>query len=367
MVEMKKRKFEKLVNKLADVKGRHTELVSVYIPDGYNINKVAEQLRSEQSTAQNIKSKQVRKNVLAALDKILQHIKAYKETPRKGLAIFCGNVSESEGDADIQIFPVEPLEEIRTRLYQCDQRFVLDPLREQVEEKEVYGLIVLDKSEADIGLLKGKRIESLHHMESIVPGKTKKGGWSSNRFARIREGLLEDFLKSVGEAANKEFLGMKDLKGIIVGGPGPIKEDFLEGEHLNYQVKKHVLGTVSTSYTGDNGLKETVERSDSLISEASAVKESQLLERFFTELAKDTGLAVYGEERTLGLLKKGVVDILLVSESYFSENESGMESVLRDAEDMGTSVEVISKDSAKGAQFKELGGLGGLLRYSVTQ
>lgn len=364
MVDMKKRQFEKLIEELAAIKGRHTELVSVYVPTGYNINKVVDQLRGEQSTAQNIKSKQVRKNVLAALEKILAHLREYKKTPPKGLAIFCGNVSEKEGGSEIEIFPIEPMEEIRTKLYQCDQHFVLDPLREQVEEKEVYGLVVLDKSEADIGLLKGKHIESLKHMESIVPGKTKKGGWSANRYARIREGLLEDFLKNVGESTNKEFMALKNLKGVIIGGPGPIKENFADGEYLNYQVKKQILGTVDTSYTGEYGLKETVERGEKVIADASAIKEAKLLERFFTDLAKDTGLAVYGE-RTLELLHKGVVDILLISDRYFKEHEGEMETLLKESESMGTQVEIVSPESQRGSQLQELGGIGGILRYKV--
>lgn len=364
MVEIKSRKFVKLLDDLGKIKGRHTELVSVYVPDGHNLNKVVEQLRMEQSTAQNIKSKQVRKSVLAALEKILQNLKSYRQTPPKGLAIFCGNVSTKEGVTDIQIFIVEPLEEIRVRLYQCDQYFVLGPLKEMVEEKEIYGLIVLDKSEADIGLLKGRKVESLKHMESIVPGKTKKGGWSANRYARIREGLLEDFLKKVGETASQEFLGRKDLKGIIVGGPGPIKDDFLDAEYLNYEVKKQVLGTVNTSYTGEYGLKEMIERSEDLIAQASAVKENKLLERYFTELAKDTGLAVYGE-KTLEMLRQGVVDILLISESYMKENEARMDALLKDAESMGTRVEMISSDSPRGGQLRELGGIGAILRYKA--
>ncbi|MBL7160487.1 MAG: peptide chain release factor 1 [Candidatus Aenigmarchaeota archaeon] len=364
MVELKEKKFEKLVRDLASIKGRHTELVTVYIPAGHNILKVAEQLRAEQSTAQNIKSKAVRKNVMAALEKILQHLRAYKKTPPKGLALFCGNISQKEGTSDIEIFPVEPLEELRTKLYQCDQRFCMDPLKQMMEEKEIYGLAVLDSSEADIGILKGKRVEGIKHMESIVPGKTKKGGWSASRFARVREGLLEDFLKNVGAAASTEFQKMK-LMGVIIGGPGPIKDNFLEGGYLNYQVKKQVLGTVNTSYTGEYGLKEMVERSKDIISEASAIKESILLERFFTELAKDTGLGVYGKV-SFKLLKKGIVDIFLVTDDYFNKNEKEMEEVLSEAENMGSKVEIISQHSPKGGQLQELGGVGAILRYKAV-
>jgi len=44
------------------IKGRHTELISVYVPDGYDINKVAQQIRQEVGTASNIKDKNTRKN-----------------------------------------------------------------------------------------------------------------------------------------------------------------------------------------------------------------------------------------------------------------------------------------------------------------
>lgn len=363
MVEMKTRKFKKIIESLEGIKGRHTELVTVYIPAGSNLNTVVDQLRMEQSTAQNIKSKTVRKNVLAALEKILHHLKNYRKTPDKGLALFCGNVSQKEGVSDIQLFVADPLEEIKTRLYRCDQTFLLGPLREMVEEREVYGFLVLDKSEADIGILKGTRVESLKHMESIVPGKTKKGGWSQARYARIREGLLNDFLKKVGEAASKEYYRMKNLKGIIIGGPGPIKEEFAEKEFLNYEVKKKVLGVVNTSYTGLPGLQEMVERCEDLIAKATAIKEAKLLEQYFTELATE-GLACYGEE-TVKFLKAGNLDTLLLSEDFLKEKETEAEELLKLAEQMGTKVEIVSTGSQRGTQLVELGGVGGLLRYKV--
>jgi peptide chain release factor subunit 1 len=401
MVDLKRKRFEKLIKELGEIKGRHTELVTFYVPAGFNLNKAVDQLRQEQSTAQNIKSKAVRKNVMAALEKILQHLKLYKKTPEKGLVLFCGNTSRKEGSADIELFSIEPLEPVGTKLYQCGQNFIVEPLKSMVEEKEVYGLVVLDKSEADIGLLKGKKVESLKHMESIVPGKTKKGGWSSNRFARVREGLLEDFLKNVGDIASKEFRERK-LKGVIIGGPGPIKEQFYSGEHLHYEVKKKVLGLINTSYTGEYGLNEMIDRADDVISEASAVKEKNLLERFFTELGKDSGLAVYGLEETMKALKNGIVEIILISESFdyrktsfecpecknkeeriidekFLEQECSkcksmmkatskeeiIERIIEDAENMGTKVEMISKDTPKGEQLIELGSIGGILRYKA--
>jgi peptide chain release factor subunit 1 len=201
----KESQLKALIKELGKIRGRHTELVTIYVPAGFNLNKVVEQIRSEQGTAQNIKSKAVRKNVLGALERILQHLKLYKKTPGNGLAIFSGNVSDKEGVADLEIWAVEPPEPLKTRLYRCDQTFLLDPLKEMVREREIYGIIVLDKSDATIGMLRGKKIEKIKDMDSLVPGKTKAGGWSQARYARVREGLLNDFLKKVGEVASSKF------------------------------------------------------------------------------------------------------------------------------------------------------------------
>jgi peptide subunit release factor 1 (eRF1)/intein/homing endonuclease len=176
MKDFERKRLKELIKRLDSIRGMHTELVSVYIPSGYSLPQMVSQIRNEQSTAMNIKSKTVRKNVTGALERILQHMKLYKETPPNGLVVFCGNVSEKEGVSDIQVFALEPPEKINTKLYFCDQKFVLDPLKSLIREKEIYGLMVLDKSEASIGLIRGKNVEQLKHLESIVPGKSKKGG-----------------------------------------------------------------------------------------------------------------------------------------------------------------------------------------------
>ena len=97
ITEKKKQELEELVNLLASIRGRHTELVTVYIPAGFNISGVVRQLEAEASTAENIKSKSTRKAVMDSLDRIIRELKNWKQTPPHGLAVFCGNVSEKEG------------------------------------------------------------------------------------------------------------------------------------------------------------------------------------------------------------------------------------------------------------------------------
>jgi len=172
----KKKELEDLVELLGSIRGRHTELVTVLIPAGANINATTRQLESEKSTASNIKSTATRKNVIAALDTIIRQLKTVKETPENGLAIYCGNVSEKEGEQDIQIWMIEPPKPLNVKIYRCDQVFVIEPLKEMLDVEEVYGLLVMDRQQATIGLLEGKQIKVLQKLTSGVPGKIRAGG-----------------------------------------------------------------------------------------------------------------------------------------------------------------------------------------------
>ena len=169
-------KFKKLIKKLSKYRARHTELITVYVPADYSLDLINHQLQDEYGTSENIKSKSTRKNVQAALKKMLQQLKIYKKTPPNGLALFCGNVAENTGVQDFEIWAIEPPHPLDLKLYKCDQIFHLDPLRKMLEPRKVYGLILIDKQGGTLGLLKGSNIETVFDDTSLVPGKTRKGG-----------------------------------------------------------------------------------------------------------------------------------------------------------------------------------------------
>jgi len=71
LTEKQKHDLKKFVKELELYRGRHTELVSVYIPKGYDIIKIIQHLDQEKGTASNIKSASTRKNVITALEKMV--------------------------------------------------------------------------------------------------------------------------------------------------------------------------------------------------------------------------------------------------------------------------------------------------------
>ena len=353
-------KLNKLIKDLEKVKGRHTELVSVYVPAGYDLNKVVSQLADEQGTATNIKSKATRDNVIAALEKMLQHLKLFKQTPPNGLIVFAGNVSEREGKQDYRIWSLEPPVELNQRVYRCDKEFVLDPLREMYEIKEVYGLIVMDRRDANIALLKGKTIIPLLKTHSEVPGKFRAGGQSAQRFARERENSALQHYKKVADYAQKEFLYNKDLKGLIIGGPGHTKNEFIQ--QLSDQLQRKIIAVKDLSYTGEFGLQELLERSEDVLAEEDIAKEKKLMREFFNLLSTEPKKVAYGRHEVIEKIKMGTVDRALVSDSA---DEKDIEELERLAEPFSTKIEIISTETSEGAQLKELGKFAAILRYAV--
>ena len=291
----------------------HTELVTVLIPAGTNIHQVSTQLTSEAGTAANIKSKQTRTAVVTALETIIRKLKEYKQTPVRGLALFCGNTSEKEGIQDVQIWAYEPPKLLRIRMYRCDKTFVIDPLKEMLEVTEIYGLLAIDRQQATIGILEGKQIKVLRVMTSGVPGKVRAGGQSSQRYHRITEGLAKEFFKRVADAMKEIFFEMSKLKGILVGGPIPTKEEFLEQSELVTKLKEKVIAVKDIGYVDEHGLKLLVEASEEDISQQEFIKEREIIQKFFETLGKHREKAVYGLEKTRLALERGAVEILLIS------------------------------------------------------
>ena len=494
-----KLELEEVLEELGKYKGRHTELISVYISADYDVNSVQKQLEAEKSTAKNIKSTSTRKNVIDALERIVRHLKGLKRTPDNGLAVFCGNVSQVEGKDDLQLWDIEPPMPLKIRLYRCDKEFVLEPLQEMMEVDEVFGLLVMDRKEATIGILEGKRIEVLQKMTSGVPSKVRAGGqclspdswvslnkenkdlvdlrindrikafdiksnkivftkvkkkWqnikdkileisvedggsiissldhtffrmngdkreeviagelkkgdnlicsnnynilelnivdmkerkgefklidietesknffangflvhnSSQRFHRITEGLTKEFYKRVADEMKKNFFENKKLKGILVGGPIPTKDEFLDGEYMVTKLREKVLGRIDLGDTSESGLNELVEKAQDILANQEIIHEKKLLEKFFQTLGEKPELAAYKEEKIRKALQYGAVDILLLSKVL---DKGVMRELKKMAEGIGASVEVISIETSEGEQFKNLSGMGAILRYKI--
>lgn len=360
-----KLKLKKLIKSLKSYRGRHTEFVSVYVPEGYDLTKIINSLQDEQGTATNIKDQKTSKAVISALERMIRTLKVIEKTPKNGLAIFSGNISEKENVANVQVFWVEPLEPLNLKLYRCDQKFITDPLEEITSNETTFGLVAIDKSEATVGLLIGSSIKVIRSLNSTVPGKFRTGGQSAQRFARIREGAAIEFYKRVAEVLVNEFTYMKELKGIIIGGPGTTKNNFVDGNYINEEIKKKIIGLKDITYTNAFGLKELADISEDLLTNTEVLEERKTLQRFLERLGKNQMMVTYGFDNTKKALEMGAVDTLIIIDSEVSDEQ--LEELSNLQEHSGANLEIVTGKTPEGVQFKGLTGVGGVLRFPLSQ
>ncbi|MBU1939528.1 peptide chain release factor aRF-1, partial [Candidatus Micrarchaeota archaeon] len=398
--------FRKKIAKLEQYRGRGTELITQYVPEDADRGTVMGLLTEEISQSSNIKSPSTRKNVQGALRKIIGFLKQIDfKIPKRGIVVFAGNVSKSEGKTDIRLFTVQPPSNLNTKMYWCDSEFHLAPLKEMMQPTDVYGLATIDKNESTIAILLGKKYEILAHFTSQVAGKSRAGGQSAKRFEHLREEAAQDFYKRISGKINDAFLPYGEkLKGIIIGGPGITKNYFLNKDMIDHRLKGKIIGQVDTSYTDDSGIREMVQRSEELLKDTDMMKERALVNKFMGEVAKDA-LATYGEAQVMQAIKDGQAEMILLSEDIdwmvyrFTCNECGhsvekivkevtgyspnaekcekcgsaielMEEVdyldwmLEKAHSTGAEMRLISTETPEGEQFfRTFAGIGAILRY----
>lgn len=309
--------FKRTIEELAGYRGMGTELVTLYVPPTRQLSDVAAMLRDELGQASNIKSKSTAQAVQSALTSILARLKVYKHTPSNGLAVFVGNVVIGNNKTTQVAHVIEPPAPVDTYQYRCDSTFNVEPLKGMMAYEDTYGLLIVDRKECAIGLLKGKTIVAMHNKQSLVPSKHGRGGQSQRRFERLTEEAANQWFVEVGDKGSEIFLAEDNLKAVLVGGPGATKDFFVDNDYLHHEIRKKVhKQTFDTGYTDDDqGLKELVEAASTAIQGIAMMDDKRLMQRFLKETSKtDGGLAEYGELPVREALEMGAVDDLLLSE-----------------------------------------------------
>jgi peptide chain release factor subunit 1 len=192
---------------------------------------------------------------------------------------------------------------------------------------------------------------------------------------------------------------------VLIGGPGHTKNDFEEGDYLDYRIKDKIINIVDTSYTGDFGIREVIDESTDALEEMDIMREKKLMKKFLSGLISENGLSTYGEKQVRQNLQMGAVETLLLSENLktnrqtyqcpscgtievittrqhqdapdkqcpncndkmnLTKTQETAEEFIELAEEVATAVEVISVETEEGTQLdKAFGGIAGILRYKI--
>ena len=406
-------KIRKMIEELSKISGRGTELITVYIPKGKQLHEVITILKEEQGTADNIKSDLTRTHVVDSLSKVVQRLKLYKKTPERGLAIFCGALPREEGGPPgsevVKAFEIDPPKDMQTFLYRCDDHFHVDILKNMLKDENMIGFLAVDAKDAGWGLLHGDKIEVLKETSSGVAGKHRQGGQSAKRFQKLREMELTYYFNRLATITREYFIDIYPIKGLVISGPGPTKEEFINNNYLEYRLQNMIIATIDASYSGSEGIREAFAKSSDILSNFRMVEEKQIVEKLFNEINNNTGLGIYGLDDIINHLKNNIVGKIIITnntelyriESKCKKCEHIQEKIVerikviptktelqnsscpscqstdinvfdQDIIDYiailalktGTSVEVISGVSEHGTMLASIGKIGAILRYN---
>jgi peptide chain release factor subunit 1 len=415
----KKYVIKKTIDFLKNKKGFHTELITLMIPPDRKIFDVTNYLKNEISESVNIKSKLTRKNVLDSINSLLQKLKNIKSPPENGLILFSGAIPQgnSPGTEKNETYIIEPIEPITTFKYHCASEFLLDPLVDQLTDKQTYGIIVIDNKEYSIGSVRGSKITYHKNQSSGIASSHHAGGQSQRRFERLHDEGVKNFTKKCAESANEIFLPMleeKILEGIFIGGSAFTKQSLAKIDDLDYRLKQKLIEPlVDIGAGGNEGIRAVLVKIQDQISDLGYIKEKKLMQEFLFNISRDTGLSTYGEEEVRKALMAAAVKTLLLSEgltkrrlslkcescdnileisvksqeeedieminennkcsncgaNHFNieENQDIIENLGSLAENVGTKVEILSTSTEEGeGLMSTFGGVAAILRYRLN-
>lgn len=225
-------------------------LLTLYVPST-DVLRAKALVQAEYSLARNVKDRVTRAVVRDSLRAALSTLTDLGDVPH-GLGLFIEGLS---------VFLWLPPEPILGMVYRCEKTFFLGPMLEMLSAGPVWGLVVMDRSEATLGWTDGRQVELLEDKQSYVMGKHHMGGMSQARYARLIAQQVSAFYDKVSVMASERFLPFgKRLRGILVGGPGHTKDEWVASEGMDYRIRPKVrLPTFSTGYTEEQGLRELLE------------------------------------------------------------------------------------------------------------
>ena len=179
---------------------------------------------------------------------------------------------------------IDPPKDLKTFLYRCDDHFHVDILKDMLKDDNLIGFLAIDAKDAGWGLLHGDRIDVLSETGSGVAGKHRQGGQSAKRFQKLREMELTYYFNRVANVTREYFIDIYQIKGLVISGPGPTKEEFVNGGYLEYRLQNMIIDTIDASYAGSEGVREAFDKAGNILSNFRLVEEKRIVESLFQKI-----------------------------------------------------------------------------------
>jgi peptide chain release factor subunit 1 len=167
------------------------------------------------------------------------------------------------------------------------------------------------------GTLAGNAKEMIQKFTVDLPKKHGRGGQSALRFSRLRDEKRHNYVRKVGELAVQHFItnDKVNVAGLVLAGSADFKTELSQSDLLDPRLQAKIVKIVDVSYGMEVGWQQAIDLSSEALSNVKFVQEKKLIQKYFDEIAQDTGKYIYGVDDTLKTLELGAVETLIIWEN----------------------------------------------------
>lgn len=214
-------------------------------------------------------------------------------------------------------------------------------------------IVAIEDDVAELGIIKQYGIDYYGPIIGGIPGK---------RIVQKDRGKnITNFYNEIA----KTLQGFEDIQGIVIAGPGFTKGDFYDFLNDKYPELAKISAVENTGTGGRVGIQEVLKKGtiEEMAAEGRIAQEMRFVNKVLEEIGKSSDLIAYGKDEVETASNAGAVQNLLVIDKMVRNEE--IENIMNLVENTGGKVMVVSSEHEGGKQLEALGGIAGLLRYSI--
>ncbi len=223
-------------------------------------------------------------------------------------------------------------------------------------------VVSMDDEEYCVAVLRQYGIDVKAEKRTRLPGKLE---------AEKRAAAMRGFFKSALQSLRETWKSLQK-PAIAIIGPGFVKNGFVKYVHNEASdIGESIVDVKGVNSAGLSGVQEAL-RSGVLTKTLKHVRiaeETRLIEELLARMGKETRNATYGFDEVAEAVQYGAVEKLLVADAALretsDEKRTALENVMRQVEEKGGQVSIISAEHEAGAKLQGLGGVAALLRFPL--
>lgn len=212
-------------------------------------------------------------------------------------------------------------------------------------------LVAMDDESAELAVVREYGLEQAARIHAGKQGKRFEAEGNEKKY-------YSEILKKISE--------IKPDRAIIAG-PGFAKE----GLQKYMAEKNFALNAIfdSVNSTGITGLNEIVKRGllNRVVKESRLEFETQLIEKIFGEIGRQSGMVALGEKETADAIRAKAAKEVIITDRLLIENRAVAERLLLEVEKQNGTIHIVSAEHDAGKRLEGMGGVAALLYYRLKQ